>query len=168
MIKRYANRKLYNINSGQYVTLEEIGAMVRRGEEVQVVDHASGADITTLVLTQVIFEQEKRLGGLLPRTILSRVIQAGENTFRGMRAFLEPLQYVEEEILWRINTLVGEGKLDGDEARRLQALLLDARFHGERGPSNEGEAVPAEQVQDLVRQLDRLAQEIDALKEKRK
>ena len=59
IIKRYPNRKLYDTAAKQYVSLDGIAAMIRRGDEVQVVDHATGEDLTTLTLTQIIVEQEK-------------------------------------------------------------------------------------------------------------
>lgn len=163
MIKRYSNRKLYNVETGQYVTLEEIGQMVRRGEDVQVMEHASGADITTLVLMQVIFEQEKRLGGIFPRVLLSQAICARDKAFRLAQTFFEPRQYLAEEIRRRFKILAKEGKLAAELAEELSALLLDSRFDREEGPRSEEEAVPAGQVQDLLRQVEEIEQKIKEL-----
>jgi polyhydroxyalkanoate synthesis repressor PhaR len=59
-IRRYSNRKLYDLTERQYITLPRLAAVVRTGEEVQVVDHVTRADITSQTLAQVIFEEEKR------------------------------------------------------------------------------------------------------------
>ncbi len=77
VIKRYPNRKLYNTSSKQYITLEGIADMIRNGEEVQILDHNTGEDLTALTLTQIIFEQEKKQGGFLPRSVLTGLVQAG-------------------------------------------------------------------------------------------
>jgi polyhydroxyalkanoate synthesis repressor PhaR len=76
IIKKYANRRLYNTGTSTYVTLEDLAQMVKVGEEFQVVDAKSGEDITRSVLTQIIFEQEGKGGqALLPITFLRQLIQ---------------------------------------------------------------------------------------------
>ena len=60
VIKRYANRKLYDTQSSQYVTLDQIAQMIRAGEEVRVLDNNSKDDLTSVTLAQIIFEEEKR------------------------------------------------------------------------------------------------------------
>ena len=60
IIKRYANRKLYDTGAKRYVTLEEIGGIVRSGEDVQVFDNDSGEDVTSATLAQVLHESEKK------------------------------------------------------------------------------------------------------------
>jgi polyhydroxyalkanoate synthesis repressor PhaR len=77
IIKKYANRRLYNTGTSTYVTLEDLAAMVKRGEDFAVYDAKSGEDITRSVLTQIIFEQENKEGGqnLLPITFLRQLIR---------------------------------------------------------------------------------------------
>ncbi|MFC5384879.1 polyhydroxyalkanoate synthesis repressor PhaR [Aquamicrobium segne] len=75
VIKKYANRRLYNTGTSSYVTLEDLAAMVRRGEEFSVQDAKSGADITHSVLTQIIFELENKDGqNMLPVPFLRQLI----------------------------------------------------------------------------------------------
>ena len=59
VIKRYSNRKLYDTQESRYVTLEEIEEMIRAGKEISVVDAASGEDLTSVTLTQIILENER-------------------------------------------------------------------------------------------------------------
>ncbi len=74
-IKKYANRRLYDTGSSSYVTLEDLAAMVKRGDEFVVCDAKSGEDITRSVLTQIIFEQEAKEGqSLLPVSFLRQLI----------------------------------------------------------------------------------------------
>src|SRR5216110_3226463 len=74
-IKKYANRRLYNTGTSTYVTLEDLAAMVKGGEDFVVYDAKSGEDITRPVLAQIIFEQENKEGqNLLPIKFLRQLI----------------------------------------------------------------------------------------------
>jgi polyhydroxyalkanoate synthesis repressor PhaR len=75
-IKKYANRRLYDTGTSTYVTLEDLAAMVKRGEDFVVCDAKTGEDITRPVLTQIIFEQEGKDGqSLLPISFLRQLIR---------------------------------------------------------------------------------------------
>lgn len=74
VIKKYANRRLYNTESSSYVTLEDLAKMVRDGREFVVYDAKSGEDITRSVLTQIIVEEEAKGGQLLPESFLRSLI----------------------------------------------------------------------------------------------
>ena len=75
VIKKYANRRLYNTGTSTYVTLEDLAKMVKKGEEFTVQDAKTGEDITHSVLTQIIFEQESKTGNtLLPISFLRQLI----------------------------------------------------------------------------------------------
>ena len=75
-IKRYENRKLYDYQERHYITLAELAALVRAGEEVVVLTHVGGEDITALTLALVIAEEEKR-SSRVPADVLARVIREG-------------------------------------------------------------------------------------------
>lgn len=77
IIKRYANRKLYDTKNSVYVTLDDIGTMVRKGEDVRVVDNATKEDITNATLAQIIFEEEKGKKRNLPLSALRDIIRNG-------------------------------------------------------------------------------------------
>lgn len=75
VIKKYANRRLYNTGTSTYVTLEDLAKMVKKGDQFLVQDAKSGEDITHSVLTQIIFEQESKTGNtLLPVSFLRQLI----------------------------------------------------------------------------------------------
>ena len=74
IIKRYANRKLYDTQESCYVTLDDIGGMIRAGEDVQVLDNRSGEDLTSVTLAQIIFESEKKRN-FMPLSLLRNLIQ---------------------------------------------------------------------------------------------
>ena len=127
VIKRYANRKLYDIDSKRYVTLEDVAQAIRQGEDVRVVDHVTGEDLTSVTLLQILFEEQKRIGGLLPGVFLARLIQAGGDKVSAVRSRLagfDPFQAVDEEINRRVHTLVEKGQLSMEEGQHILALLV--------------------------------------------
>ena len=87
IIKKYANRRLYNTAASSYVTLDHLSEMVREGTDFIVLDAKTNDDITRSVLTQIIFEQESKGQNLLPVQFLRRLIR-----FYGdqMQGFLPP------------------------------------------------------------------------------
>jgi polyhydroxyalkanoate synthesis repressor PhaR len=80
-IKRYGSRKLYDSVASRYVSMQALADMIRRGEEVEVVDNDSGEDVTVQVLTQVISEQGRR-GSSFPSGLLHDLIRAGEEALQ--------------------------------------------------------------------------------------
>jgi polyhydroxyalkanoate synthesis repressor PhaR len=93
VIKRYSNRKLYDTQESRYVTLEEIEEMIRAGREISVVDAASGEDLTSVTLTQIILENERTRRASLPAAFLHQLIKHGESwqdfVQKSMRSSLE-------------------------------------------------------------------------------
>jgi polyhydroxyalkanoate synthesis repressor PhaR len=75
VIKKYANRRLYNTGTSTYVTLEDLAMMVKAGDDFVVYDAKSGEEITHAVLTQIIFEQENKGQNLLPIAFLRQLIR---------------------------------------------------------------------------------------------
>ncbi len=93
-IKKYANRRLYNTGTSTYVTLEDLAAMVKVGEDFLVYDAKTGDDITRSVLAQIIFEQENKAGqNLLPTTFLRQLIR-----FYGDSMQMVVPRYLEQSI----------------------------------------------------------------------
>jgi len=166
VIKRYSNRKLYDSDKRTYVTLEDIADMIRMGAEVEVVDHDSGQDITAATLAQIIYEQEKKSGGMLPHHMFARLIRSGGSRMQSFQesffAFLDPLLYAEEEIRRRLDWLVEAGKLTAEESSRLIELLLSPDLV----PFSETDrAMDIQLSEDLIRkdELNGLLQRIESL-----
>jgi polyhydroxyalkanoate synthesis repressor PhaR len=89
-IKKYANRRLHNTGTSTYVTLEDLGTMVKAGEDFVVHDAKTSEDITRQVLTQIIFEQENKGQNLLPITFLRQLIRFyGDSMQALVPSFLE-------------------------------------------------------------------------------
>lgn len=90
VVKKYANRRLYNTATSSYVTLDYLSEMVKNGQEFVVHDAKSGDDITHSVLTQIIFEEENKGENLLPIQFLRQLIQFyGDNLQSFVPSYLE-------------------------------------------------------------------------------
>nr|WP_252731526.1 polyhydroxyalkanoate synthesis repressor PhaR [Lentibacter algarum] len=90
MIKRYASRRLYNTETSDYVTLEDIASFIREGREVQIVDLKSGDDLTRQYLLQIIAEHESRGENMLPVSVLNDIVRSYTNQAAGvMPQFLQ-------------------------------------------------------------------------------
>ena len=177
VIKRYPNRKLYDTEAKRYITLDGIAELIRDGAEVQVVDHTTDEDLTAVTLTQIIFEQEKRNSGFLPKSVLTGLVRAGGDTLntlrRNLNSPLELLKHVDEEIEKRLQTLVERGEMAKEEAIALRDKLIAAgqekgkellpgQQRLERLLSVRG--VPSrEEVEELTNQIESLSAKIDSL-----
>ena len=78
LIKRYESRKLYDTEESRYVSLEEIAAWVRQGQEVRVLDNATSADVTAQTLTQIILDEGRRGTACLSSELLHDLVRAGQ------------------------------------------------------------------------------------------
>ena len=83
VIKKYANRRLYNTAKSSYVTLEDLAKMVRAGQDFAVYDAKTGEDITRSVLTQIIFEEEAKGQSMLPTNFLRQLISLYGDVLQG-------------------------------------------------------------------------------------
>ncbi len=94
LIKRYGggSRKLYDTEESRYVSLDELSAWIRAGQELQVVDSATGEDVTAQTLTQSIYEDQKRGNSLFSGDFLHQVIR------KGSQAFNERVEQVQAKV----------------------------------------------------------------------
>ena len=117
LIKRYGNRKLYDVEASRYVTLDGIRALVQGGADVRVVDNDSGEDLTRITFAQIIYEAEKKTNGGtggLSLPLLRRLVQFGDEAVRDLRRGVErgreALESVREAAEQRVQQLVGSRK----------------------------------------------------------
>jgi polyhydroxyalkanoate synthesis repressor PhaR len=82
LIKRYANRKLYNTQTSRYITLKGIAELIDAGEDVRVIDNETGEDITNVALSQILVDHE-RSNSAASRTMLSELISRGGDALYG-------------------------------------------------------------------------------------
>lgn len=84
LINRYASRRLYNTESSEYVTLEEVSALIRDGKEVEIRDRKSGEDLTRQYLLQIITEQQCKGENMLPINVLTGLVRSCNSSTKSM------------------------------------------------------------------------------------
>lgn len=127
LIKRYANRKLYNMDSKKYVTLEDIETMIKEGNNVQIVDNTSGEDITASTLSMIIAERAKKQQCYSP-SLFVQIIRTGKSSvydyFRKIvQTLSETAYFIEEEVEAKVKTLVDKGEISPEEGKALSEDL---------------------------------------------
>jgi polyhydroxyalkanoate synthesis repressor PhaR len=127
IIKKYANRRLYNTGTSTYVTLEDLATMVKAGENFVVYDAKTSDDITRSVLTQIIFEQENKEGAqtLLPINFLRQLIRFYGDSMqmlvpRYLEVSIDSLTREQEKFRQQISQAFGVGGFGAieDQVRR--------------------------------------------------
>jgi polyhydroxyalkanoate synthesis repressor PhaR len=185
-IKKYANRRLYNTGTSTYVTLEDLAAMVKKGEDFVVHDAKSGDDITRSVLTQIIFEQENKEGqNLLPIAFLRQLIRFYGDSMqmlvpRYLEVSIDSLTREQEKFRKQMAQAFGVGSFGAleDQVRRNMemferafAMFTPFARRGQTGPGtaelDKFSAKPGE-IDDLRRQLDEMQKKVDRLTERDK
>jgi len=180
-IKKYANRRLYNTGTSTYVTLEDLAAMVKNGEDFVVYDAKTGEDITRSVLTQIIFEQENKEGqNLLPITFLRQLIRFYGDSMqmlvpRYLEVSIDSLTREQEKFRQQMAQAFGVGGFPTleDQVRRNMEMFERAfsmfapfaRREGGGEPETEAGKTPAKSgdIDDLKRQLDEMQKKVDKL-----
>ncbi|MFO1132495.1 MAG: polyhydroxyalkanoate synthesis repressor PhaR [Hyphomicrobiales bacterium] len=190
VIKKYANRRLYNTSTSTYVTLDDLSAMVKSGTDFLVYDAKTGEDITRSVLTQIIFEEENKGTNLLPINFLRQLIRFyGDSMQAFVPGFLEfSLENLgKEQEKFRSQMLEAWGgdalKAMQDTAQRNMAMFSDAMkvfnpfaaamggaVPGAPGPGKPQQPGPAggsrDDLQALKDQLAAMQQKLDTLTNK--
>ncbi|EAR49877.1 polyhydroxyalkanoate synthesis repressor PhaR [Oceanicola granulosus HTCC2516] len=149
LIKRYASRRLYNTETSDYVTLEDIAAFIRDGREVQIVDLKSGDDLTRQYLLQIIAEHESRGENMLPVGVLTDLVRSyTTQSMSVMPQFLsmsfDMLREGQSKMMENMGGMGGlgpMGKMPGMDAIRAQqeAFLkaMTGGMMGSTGPARE-------------------------------
>ncbi|MBN1267349.1 MAG: polyhydroxyalkanoate synthesis regulator DNA-binding domain-containing protein [Anaerolineales bacterium] len=170
IIKRYANRKLYDVEQRSYITLDKVTRLVQSGMAIQVIDHVTGEDLTSRVYAQILFELEKQKRGTLPENILNRLVQAGEKGWAHIREGVvsgpELAALVDQEITERLHVLEAHGELPAENVSNLKDLLLiqSQRIRILSASVQKEESSEQQEVIDtLRRQLKNLEKRIQAL-----
>jgi len=162
IIKRYPNRKLYNTESKKYITLDGIADLIREGKEVQVIDNATGEDLTALTLTQIILEQEKKQDGLLSNTTLTHLIRSSGDRISAFQRNLVNsssgiLHQMDDEIRRRIQGLVHQGDLTDAEGQSLLDKLLQQAYRPDSQAKEEEHIAAILKKHDVPSQEDLIA-----------
>ncbi len=160
IIKRYANRKLYDTERSSYVTLEDIAVMIKAGEEVQVVDNKSGEDLTSVTLAQIIFEAEKKKSAM-PLSLLRTLIRDGGDVIGEFaREQVEKVQSQTQVIRDRAEKLRTELE---DRVDRVRNVVTRKGEHETNGAQPGGPKLIADLVASSQRAIDATQKTFDDL-----
>ena len=179
-IKKYANRRLYNTGTSTYVTLEDLAAMVKNGDDFIVYDAKTGEDITRSVLAQIIFEQENKEGqSLLPITFLRQLIRFYGDSMqmlvpRFLEASIESLSKEQGKFREQMAQAFGVGAFGPLEDQVRRNMEMFEKTFAMFAPFARGQAKPTDKTQgsgtgsgsemdDLKRQLDEMQKRLDTL-----
>jgi polyhydroxyalkanoate synthesis repressor PhaR len=115
LIKRYANRKLYNTKSSRYITLKGIAELIDEGEEVRVIDNETGEDITNVALSQILVDSE-RSNAHVSQSLLSQILgRGGDALYEALRKGVDDASEGIGEIQDRFRRIVGQDDADAGE-----------------------------------------------------
>lgn len=125
LIKRYASRRLYNTETSDYVTLEDIAGFIREGREVQIVDLKSGDDLTRQYLLQIIAEHESRGENILPVNVLNDLVRSYMQPGGGMmpqflQASFDMLRDSQSQMVENISAMSPMSQVPGFDALKMQ------------------------------------------------
>ena len=138
VIKKYANRRLYDTCNSRYINLEDIAALVRNGKEVQVVEASTGDDITRVTLTQIIVEDAKGQPAGLPLELLRQLIVTTDHVGQEfimwyLKSAFDSYQKVQSSLQDRFSQM---------ESAALSPLQMVKNFLQSVGPEKSGESNP--------------------------
>ena len=186
VIKKYANRRLYNTGTSTYVTLEDLAKMVKEGEDFTVQDAKSGEDLTHAVLTQIIFEQEGKTGqAMLPISVLRQLISFyGDQMQMVLPSYLEHSMALfskeQERIREQMTSMVGKTPMDimassqqmlEEQTRRNMEMFRDAMqmfspFAAGASDADSAAAEPAPEKKSSPDELKSMREQIAAMQRK--
>jgi polyhydroxyalkanoate synthesis repressor PhaR len=185
VVKKYANRRLYDTRSSSYITLDTLAEMVRQGVDFVVYDAKTGEDITRGVLTQIIVEQEGKGSNLLPTGFLRQLIGFYGDQMQGlvpkyleqaMTAFAQQQEQVRaamQKTMGSMGTLFPFGNME--EVGRQNMAMMERAFSmfspfyrpsGEPGPDGTPTDARADEIAELRAEVARLRQELAEAKKR--
>ncbi len=172
LIKRYASRRLYNTETSDYVTLEDIAGFISDGRDVQIIDLKSGDDLTRQYLLQIIAEHESKGENVLPVDVLTDLVrsytsQAGSVVPQFLQASFEMLRDGQSKVMENMSSMNPMAQMPGFEAMQaqqqafLKAMTSGWSGAGDAETKNSGDA--GEDLSDIKAQLAELQEKLSKL-----
>lgn len=188
VIKKYANRRLYNTQTSSYVTLDHLASMVKEGTEFEVRDARTGEDITRSVLTQIIFEEEAKGQSLLPIKFLRQLIRFYGDSLQSfvpgyLDMSMDGFAKNQEQMRSRLaEAFGGSGNMIENLTRQNMAMFERAMsmfspFAATRKPGGEEEprtngtaapsAKPSEEISELKSEIEAMRKQLAELSQRK-
>lgn len=177
LIKRYASRRLYNTETSDYVTLEDIAGFIRDGREVKIVDLKSGDELTRQYLLQIIAEHESRGENVLPLGVLTDLVRSYQSQTQSvvpdfLAMSFEMLKDGQSKMVENMAAMNPMAKMPGFEAMRAQQEAFFKAMTGGLGnqwsspttdDDEESDAAPEEELDEIKKQLAELQAKLSKL-----
>jgi polyhydroxyalkanoate synthesis repressor PhaR len=174
LIKRYASRRLYNTETSDYVTLEDIAGFIRAGRDVQIVDLKSGDDLTRQYLLQIIAEHESKGENVLPINVLTDLVRSYTTSAQSvvpqfLQMSFEMLRDGQSKMMENMEKMNPMAAMPGFDAMRAQQeAFLKAMTGGMGGMGNwkapdKGEAPGGDDLDEIKSQLAQLQAKLDRM-----
>ena len=179
VVKKYANRRLYNTETSSYVTLDDLAAMVRDGRDFVVYDAKSGEDLTRSVLTQIIVEQEGKGQSMLPTSVLRQLIGLyGDNLQslvpRYLEAAMASFTQQQDQMRDTLSKTMGgfipfPGAVpDLQEVGKQNIAMMERAMSLFTPFARREESAPGDETETLKKEIETLKGELAALKSRSK
>ena len=163
LVKRYASRRLYNTETSDYVTLEDIAGFIREGRDVKIVDLKSGDDLTRQYLIQIIAEHESKGESVLPINVLTDLVRSYTTSAHSvvptfLAASFEMLRDGQSKMLETMDKMNPMASMPGYEAMKAQQKAFMAAVTGGMampglGTTGPSKAEAAEDLSEIKAQL---------------
>ncbi len=154
LIKRYASRRLYNTETSDYVTLEDIAKFIRAGREVQIVDLKTGDDLTRQYLLQIIAEHESKGESVLPIGVLTDLVRSYTSEVNSvvpqfLAASFEMLRDGQSKMMENMTAISPLAAMPGFDAMRAQQEAFMQAMTGGWPQAKEGSRPAGQSKEDL-------------------
>jgi polyhydroxyalkanoate synthesis repressor PhaR len=173
LIKRYASRRLYNTETSDYVTLEDISGFIRAGREVQIVDLKSGDDLTRQYLLQIVAERESKGDTVLPTNVLTDLVRSYTSNMQSvvpqfLAASFEMLRDGPTKVIENMNAIPNPlTTMPGfDLMRKQQEAFMKTMMGGVPGWNNAGSAPEPDTASDPAAELAEIKKQFAELQKK--
>ena len=170
IIKKYANRRLYNTRTSSYITLDYLAQMVKDNVEFQVLDAKTGADLTHTILTQIIMEEEQGEGQMLPTNFLRQLISMYGNSMQALlpgylEASMEHFRENQVKLRKAIEDSIGANPLAQLAQRNMEIFkaAASAFVPGATTPAEKPAPGEADELAALRAQMEAMQKKLDKL-----
>ena len=129
LIKKYANRKLYDTTDKRYLTMDHLAELIKSGEEVSIVDNETGDDLTSSIVSQLLAREDSDTDKAVPSRVLMQMLRKGRGTLFGygkkyVSLWQSALTLSKDEIEKLVNSLVHDKEISESEGKNLKNEIL--------------------------------------------
>ena len=183
IIKKYANRKLYDTTGKRYLTMDHLAELIKSGEEVSIIDNETGDDLTSAIVSQLLAREDTHTDKAVPSQVLMQMLRKGRGTLFGygkkyVSLWQSALTMSKDEIEKLVNSLVKDKELSESEgknlkqeivgfANNLKSWILDNIDQRISDALNAVNLSSKAQINELKNRVDELSQKLAELEKKK-